>query len=391
LASASRERLRDHLDRLRQTHRYRQRRTVEARQGVLYQVAGRELVNFCSNDYLGLAQDPALLTAAAESLHRFGLGSGAAHLISGHSREHADLEAELADFLGCQRALLFSTGYMANLGAISALLGRHDQLFEDRLNHASLVDAAQLARVRCRRYPHLDWRALERSLQQAPSAVRLVATDSVFSMDGDRAPLTELADLCERHQAYLLADEAHALGVIGPDGRGALAEAGLRPTGGTLMMGTLGKALGTFGAFLTGDAELIETLLQRARPFIYTTASPPALAAATRVALRLIREQAWRRDRLAELVARFRRSAADLGLSLLPSDTPIQPLLLGSEARALSWSERLWQAGLWVGAIRPPTVPEGSARLRVTFSATHTDEQLEQLLRALAELVADEA
>jgi 8-amino-7-oxononanoate synthase len=344
------------------------------------------MLSFCSNDYLGLASHPQVVKALQEGAQRYGAGSGAAHLISGHSRAHHALEEELAEFSGRPRALLFSTGYMANLGVVSALLERHDTLFEDRLNHASLIDAGLLARARLKRYRHGDMQGLAQQLDGVTEGQRLIATDGVFSMDGDIAPLPELAELARKHHAWLLVDDAHGLGVLGDAGRGSLAHFGLEQTAAPILMGTLGKALGTFGAFVAGSEELIETLIQQARSYVYTTASPPALAEATRVSLRIAREESWRRERLRELVGRFRQVVNQLGLPLMASQTPIQPILAGSVERANAWSRQLRTYGILATAIRPPTVPEGSARLRITFSALHTDQQLERLLDALSKL-----
>ncbi|BAN68222.1 8-amino-7-oxononanoate synthase [endosymbiont of unidentified scaly snail isolate Monju] len=361
---------------------YRRRRVIEGAQGPRLHVHGRELLAFCSNDYLGLAGDPRLAEALARGAREMGTGSGAAHLVSGHHRAHHALEEELAAFVGAERALLFSTGYMANLGVIPALLGRGDTVIEDRLNHASLIDGARLSGARLRRWPHGDLAGLQRQLGHASGRV-LVAVDAVFSMDGDRAPLGELARLVAQHEAALMIDDAHGFGVLGPLGRGSLAAAGLGFDAVPLYMATLGKALGVAGAFVAGSELLVETLIQRARPYVYTTAMPPALAEATRAALRIAAEEDWRRERLRALTERFRREAAGLGLCLADSDTPIQPLLLGDAATALRWSEALAMRGILVPAIRPPTVPEGSARLRITFSAAHEEADLDHLLEAL--------
>jgi 8-amino-7-oxononanoate synthase len=372
------------LERLRAAHLYRARRVVEGPQGPRIRVDGRELLSFCSNDYLGLANHPEIAAAFKRGADDYGVGSGAAHLVTGHSAAHHALEEELADFLGRPRALLFSTGYMANLGVLSALAGRGDQVFEDRLNHASLLDGAVLSRARLRRYPHADPQALTR--MAGNRAVRLIVTDGVFSMDGDLAPLPELAAAARRAGADLLVDDAHAIGVLGSEGRGSLDHLGLDAEQVPILIGTLGKALGTFGAFVVGSGQMIETLIQRARSWIYTTAPPPAVAEASRASLSLVRRDDWRRVRLSELVGRFRSAAAELGLPLMDSFTPIQPVVAGSAERALAWSRTLEERGILVSAIRPPTVPEGSARLRVTFSAAHSDLDVERLLDALSEL-----
>ena len=361
---------------------YRRRHVVEGSQAVHLKVDGRELLSFCSNDYLGLAADPRLAEALCAATARYGVGSGAAHLISGHTRAHHMLEEELADWLGCERALLFSTGYMANLGVPGALLRRGDVILQDRLNHASLIDGAQLSAATLRRYAHADMAALERLLGGHTGNV-LIATDGVFSMDGDVAPLRRLAALARAYDAPLMVDDAHGFGVLGPHGRGSAEAAGLGPGEVAVYMATLGKALGTAGAFVAGCADLIETLIQSARSYIYTTAMPAALAEASRASLRIVREESWRRERLRELVNRFRLGAESLGLCLMDSATPIQPILLGDARTALAWSEALLEQGILVTAIRPPTVPEGSARLRITLSATHQEADLERLLEAL--------
>lgn len=364
---------------------YRRRLVTETPQSVWVQVGSERLLSFCSNDYLGLANHPQVVAALQAGAAEHGVGAGASHLITGHSRAHHALEVELADFVGSERALLFSTGYMANLGVVAALARRHSAIFEDRLNHASLIDAARLADARIRRYPHADVAGLERLLAGTGSDA-LIATDAVFSMDGDLAPLPALAALSERHGAWLLADDAHGIGVMGATGRGSFEHFGIAPKGRAILMGTLGKALGTFGAFVAGDAYLIEFLIQRARTYIYTTALPPAIAAATRASLRLVREESWRRTHLAALVARFRDGAGRLGLALVPSTTPIQPLILGDTARAVAAAARLRASGILVPAIRPPTVPRGAARLRITFSAGHDDAHVDRLLDALSSL-----
>ncbi len=368
----------------------RVRRTVEHRAagGVRVRVDGTGLLAFCSNDYLGLADHPRVVEAFVAAAHEWGVGSGASHLVSGHCREHHALEEELAAFVRRPRALLFSTGYMANLAVVTALLGRGDRVFEDRLNHASLLDAGLASGARFSRYPHADVGALAARLVRPGTGRAMVVTDGVFSMDGDVAPLRELAAACRAHGASLFVDDAHGLGVLGAMGRGSLEAAGLDAVDVPILMGTLGKAFGTFGAFVAGSHELIETLLQTARTYIYTTALPPAVAAATRASLRAMQDEPWRRERVLQHAARFRREAATLGLRLLESGTPIQPVVLGSEAAAVAASDALRARGLWVPAIRPPTVPAGSARLRITFSAAHADADVDLLVEALARLPA---
>ena len=351
-------------------------------------VDGRRCLAFCSNDYLGLARDRRVAAALADGAITWGAGSGAAHLVTGHTTEHQALEEQLAEFSGMPRALLFSTGYMANLGLVCALAGRGDLVVEDRLNHASLIDASRLSGARVRRYAHADPAAAARRLAEATAGRRFIVTDGVFSMDGDAAPLDALAGIARTAGAGLLVDDAHGLGVVGPQGRGSLAAADLEPGAVAALVGTLGKAFGTFGAFVAGPDALVETLIQRARTYIYTTAPPPAVAAATRVALRIACDEDWRRERLAALVARFRRGAGTLGLRLTPSTTPIQPVIAGDAHTVLAAAETLYQGGLWVTPIRPPTVPAGSARLRITFSAVHRDADVDRLLAALAGIAA---
>lgn len=361
---------------------YRSPRVMSRRGGARVALDGRVCTAFCSNDYLGLADHPAIAAAAARSAER-GVGSSAAHLITGHGPEHAALEEALADFVGRSRALLFSTGYMANMGVINALCGPGDMVFEDRLNHASLLDGGWLCRGEMVRYPHNDLVALEAAMAQQTGR-RLVATDGVFSMDGDVAPLAELAAVCARRGGHLMVDDAHGLGVLGPGGAGSVRAAGLDERQVPVYMGTLGKALGTFGAFVAGSEPLIEFLIQRARTYIYTTAPPPPLAAAARAALRLAREEEWRRERLARLIARFRSGAGELGLPLMDSDTPIQPVIVGDADRAMALSRDLLDEGFVVTAIRPPTVPAGTSRLRITLSAAHSEEDIDGLLDAMA-------
>ncbi len=380
--------------------------TPEARAAALQGIDERDLrrrrtpaedgrVNFCSNDYLGLARDPAVAAAMAEAAQRYGSGSGASHLVSGHGAEHEALERELAEFTGRARAVVFSTGYMANLGVLAALADKRDLLLADGLNHASLIDAARLVRSpRNLWYPHADAAAARALLDvHAPAAAAegggaFIVTDGVFSMDGDLAPLPALAAAARAHDAWLVVDDAHGIGVVGADGGGCCEHFGLDAQAVPVLIGTFGKALGSFGAFVAGDEDVIELLIQRARSYIYTTALPPAVAAATRRALRIVREEAWRREALQARIEQFREGAARRGLAVMPSTTPIQPLVLGGERAALAASGRLAEAGYRVTAIRPPTVPAGTARLRITLSAAHTPQQVEGLLVALEAAVA---
>ncbi|HWJ06122.1 MAG TPA: 8-amino-7-oxononanoate synthase [Steroidobacteraceae bacterium] len=369
--------------------RARRRRTVESRGrgGVRVRVDGRECLAFCSNDYLGLADHPRVVEAFCAAAQRWGVGSGASHLVSGHDAEHHALEQELAQFVGRPRALLFSTGYMANLALGTVLAGRGDAVYEDRLNHASLLDAGLASGARFARYGHADVAALRAKLARRDAGKRaLVLTDGVFSMDGDVAPLRELAAACTAAGATLAVDDAHGFGVLGATGAGAVEAAGLGLDEVPVLMCTLGKAVGTFGAFVAGSEALVESLLQRGRTYVYTTALPPAVAAATRVAVRLLHDESWRRDAVLERVRQFRAGAAALGLQLLPSSTPVQPIMVGAEATAVALSEALFAAGCWVPAIRPPTVPAGSSRLRVSLSAAHTADDVARLLETLANL-----
>ena len=369
--------------------RARRRRTVEASTagGVRMRVDGRDCLAFCSNDYLGLGSHPRIVQAFKDAADRWGVGSGASHLVSGHCAEHEALEEELAAFVDRPRAVVFSTGYMANLAVAATLAGSGDTVFEDRLNHASLLDAGLSSGARFVRFRHGDAGALRSKLAKSPpDGGRLVMTDGVFSMDGDVAPLAELATACREAGAELVVDDAHGFGLLGPHGSGSVAEAGLGLDDVPVLMCTLGKAVGTFGAFVAGSTALVEGLVQRARTYLYTTASPPAIAAATREALRVMRDEAWRREAVQAHVRTFRTGAASLGLALLPSRTPIQPLVLGDEASAVAASAALLEAGFLVPAIRPPTVPAGTSRLRFTFSAAHDEDDVARLLDALAHL-----
>ena len=363
----------------------RVRRVLDGPQGARVTVDGRDYVSFSSNDYLGLASHPDLAAAAQAAAARFGVGAGAAHLLTGHHRLHHDLETELAAFVGLPAALLFSTGYMASLGVIPALLDRHGEVFEDRLNHASLVDAAVLSRGTLTRYPHLDLAWLDRKLGESTASTKLIATDTVFSMDGDLAPLAELMALADKHDAWLYLDDAHGFGVLGENGQGALA--GVPAASSRLIyLATLGKAAGVAGAFVAGATELVEWLVNRARSYVFTTAQPPLLAAAVSASLKRIAGEPWRRARLGQLIARFRAGAAALPWPLMASATPIQPLLVGTNAAALELASGLRERGMLVPAIRPPTVPQGQARLRVSLSAAHGPADVDALLAALREL-----
>jgi 8-amino-7-oxononanoate synthase len=367
---------------------YRQRRIIDSPQGVETRIDGKLLLSFCSNDYLGLANHPEIRQAFVDAVAEYGVGSGAAHLINGHSRLHERCEQRLAEFTGRERALLFSTGYMANIAIASALLGRNDLIYQDKLNHASLIDSAKLSAAKLIRYRHNDLRQLEELLSAGRrDHRRLIMTDAVFSMDGDCADVDTLSRITAEHDAWAMVDDAHGFGVLGERGAGLLEQLGLNQQQVPILMATLGKAVGTAGAFVAGSEVLIETLIQRARPYIFTTASPPAIAAATLKSIDLIERETWRREKLNESIAYFRSQAAALDVELMPSNTAIQPLVIGDNHRALQLSEALFEQGLHVTAIRPPTVPVGSARLRVTLSAAHEREHIDRLIGKLKSLL----
>ncbi|MNO91296.1 8-amino-7-oxononanoate synthase [compost metagenome] len=347
-------------------------------------VDGQKLLAFCSNDYLGLANHPEVIAAWQAGAERWGVGGGASHLVIGHSTPHHQVEEAIAELTGRPRALLFSTGYMANLGAITALVGQGDTVLQDRLNHASLLDGGLLSGARFSRYLHNDPASLASRLDKAVGNT-LVVTDGVFSMDGDVADLPALAEVARARGAWLMVDDAHGLGTLGAQGGGVVEHFGLGVEDVPVLIGTLGKACGTAGAFVAGSEELIEALVQFARPYIYTTSQPPALACATLKSLELLRRETWRREHLAALIRQFRQGAQQIGLELMDSPTPIQPIMIGDSAQALRLSQMLRERGLLVTAIRPPTVPAGSARLRVTLSAAHSEAQVQLLLNALAE------
>ncbi|MFC1588673.1 8-amino-7-oxononanoate synthase [Pseudomonadota bacterium] len=377
--------LQKELDERKAQHLYRSRRISESAQQPEMVIDGQSVINFCSNDYLGLANHDEVKNAFIEGVKKYGAGSGAAHLVNGHSTAHHKLEQELAEFTGYPRALLFSTGYMANLGLAQALVGKGDTVLEDRLNHASLIDGGLLSGARFQRYAHNDVKQLEGKLNDAKGET-LVLTDGVFSMDGDIANIPALANSCKQHDAWLMVDDAHGFGVLGEHGKGSLEHFQLSQNDVPIYMATLGKALGTSGAFIAGSEALIETLIQKARPYIYTTATPPAVAEATRASLQLIKTKPELREQLNNNIQYFRINAAQAGIELTESQTAIQPIILGEEERAVAVSEQLLEKGLLVTAIRPPTVPKGTARLRITLSAAHTQQQIDQLIGALGTL-----
>jgi 8-amino-7-oxononanoate synthase len=379
--------LRSRLNERRAAHLYRQRPLLESPQGVRVVVDGKPLLAFCNNDYLGLANHPAVIEAFNEGAQRWGVGGGASHLVVGHSQPHHELEEALAAFTGRPRALLMSSGYMANLGAVTALAGQGDTVLEDRLNHASLLDAGLLSGARFSRYLHNDVSSLKGRLDKAQGNT-LIVTDGVFSMDGDLADLPGVCAAAAEKGAWVMVDDAHGFGCLGRNGGGIVEQFGLSLDQIPVLIGTLGKAFGTSGAFIAGSEELIETLIQFARPYIYTTSQPPAVACATLRSLQLLQGEHWRRERLAQLIAQFRKGVTDIGLELMNSPTPIQPILVGSSERALMLSAALREQGILVTAIRPPTVPRGTARLRVTLCATHSEDDVNQLLDALKSAVA---
>ena len=371
------------LDERRQQHLYRQRSNLNSRCAATVMVDGKSQHNFCSNDYLGLAGHPDIAKALQQGADEYGTGSGASHLISGHSQAHEQLEQELAEFTGRPRALLFSTGYMANMGVISALLGRRDLVLQDRLNHASLLDGGLLSRADLQRYKHANTEDLAARLSASNAERKLVVTDGVFSMDGDLPPLETMAAVTNQHQGWLMVDDAHGFGVLGKNGGGLIEALDLSIDQVPILVGTLGKAFGTFGAFVAGSEALIETLIQFSRSYIYTTALPPAVAVASSASLKILQAESWRREKLVSLVSRFRLGAEQIGLDLMDSQTPIQPVQINNDQRVMEINQQLRAKGFMVGAIRPPTVPKGSGRLRICLSATHTEQQIDQLLEAL--------
>ena len=374
------------LNQRREQNLYRVTRLAQSPQGPVMQIDGAEYLTFCSNDYLGLANHPALISAFQQAANEFGVGSGAAHLVNGHSVYHQKLEEKLAEFTGRESAILFSTGYMANLGVITALLNKQDAVFEDKWNHASLLDAGLLSGARFQRYLHNDIENLNTRLQRTDARRKLIVTDGVFSMDGDAADLSALSNTAKQNDAWLMVDDAHGLGVLGKHGAGICEAQNQSQQDVQILMGTLGKGMGTAGAFVAGSKEVIEYLTNFARPYIYTTAMPASIAAATLASIDIVKNEPQRREYLQTLIKQFKTGANQLGLNLMASDTAIQPILIGDAQQALNMSEKLKQQGIMVTAIRSPTVPVGSARLRVTLSAAHTSQQVDQLLGALAKL-----
>ena len=361
----------------------RELQVLDSPQGVRVKRDGHELINFSSNDYLGLANSNELKQAAAAAIDQWGVGAAASHLVCGHQQPHQCLEEEVAEFVGAEKAIVFSSGYMTNLAIPNALLTRQDLFLQDKLNHASLIDAGLLCRASAKRFRHLDINHAASLIERTEAANVLLATDGVFSMDGEIADVVSLSQICHGENHLLLVDDAHGFGVLGDRGAGTLERAGLVVGGQVLMVGTLSKAIGGFGAFAAGDRSLIDHLIQHARSYIYTTALPPAIVEANRASLRLIKTESWRREKLAENVSLFRSLAAVKQIELLPSPTAIQSVMFSSATRAVQASRDLEDAGFLVVAIRPPTVPEGSSRLRITLSAEHQESNIRALVDAL--------
>ncbi len=375
--------LKNELERLKQQDLYRSRRVIESPQGVKITIDGRRVLNFCSNDYLGLANHPQVISTFQQAANKYGVGSGSAHLICGHSLAHHQLEEEIAAFTGRERALLFSTGYMANIGVISALIQQGDEILEDKLNHASLLEGGLLSGATFKRYLHVNTESLQKKINHSKAAKRIIVTDGVFSMDGDFAPLTKLAKIAKQHKSALMVDDAHGFGVLGQKGGGLVEQLALTQTDVPILMGTFGKAFGTAGAFIAGSEDLIETLIQKSRAYVYTTAMPAAIASATSMSLKLLINENWRREKLQALISQFKQGAKQLGLNLMDSTSAIQPILIGDPQKAMALSQHLLELGILVTAIRPPTVAKGQARLRVTFSANHQENDVNSLLSIL--------
>jgi len=375
--------LEQELASLQQQGLYRSRRIIHSPQDVKISINGRHILNFCSNDYLGLANHPQVIAAFQQAANQYGVGSGSAHLICGHSAAHHALEDEISAFTKRDCALLFSTGYMANMGVLSALLGRGDAIFEDRLNHASLLDGGLLSGAKFTRYLHVNTTSLKQKLKRSKARKKIIVTDGIFSMDGDVAPVVELATISQENSAPLMIDDAHGLGVLGQTGGGVVEQFSLTQAEVPILMGTFGKAFGTAGAFVAGSTELIEILIQKARPYVYTTAMPAAIAVATSTSLKLLTKELWRREKLQTLILQFKQGVKQLGLTVMASNSAIQPIWIGDPQKAVAISQRLLDLGVLVTAIRPPTVPKGQARLRVTFSANHQEKDVLFLLTVL--------
>lgn len=381
------KKLQQELDNRNQQGLYRSRKLLQSPQGREIRLNGQRVLNFCSNDYLGLANHEQVKKAFISGAKKFGVGSGSAHLVNGHTQAHHALEEELADFCGFPRALLFSTGYMANLGIAQSLCSKNDLLIEDKLNHASLLDAANISGAKLHRYLHCDYKSLDNKLGRCDKGEKLISTDAVFSMDGDEADIQTMMTISKSQDAWLMLDDAHGFGVLGKNGSGSLTHQQVTADDTHIYMATLGKAMGTAGAFVAGSEELIEYLIQTSRCYIYTTAMPAAIAEATRTSLRLLVEENWRQQALIKNISYFKSMAELADLNLLPSDTAIQPVVIGDATRAMDISMQLLGKGLHVAAIRPPTVPKNTARLRITLRADHTEQDIEQLITAIKQLV----
>ena len=382
------KKLKTRLQNLQQQQLYRSRRLVETPQGVTLNIKGKELINFCSNDYLGLANHPDVRQAFKKAVDDYGVGSGASQLVTGHQKPHHALEEELADFLGRDRVLVFSTGYMANLGVLSALSERKDEIIEDKLNHASLIDAALLSRAELTRFTHKDYLSLDIRLAQSKAKTKFVVSDGVFSMDGDKADLITLINVTQKNNAVLMIDDAHGIGVLGKKGCGIIEELDVSQSDLPILVGTFGKAFGTFGAFVAGSEALIENLINFSRSYIYTTAMPAAVAEATRMSLKMIKQSEGLREKLQQRITQFRKGCDELDIPIAVAaeygqHSAIQPLIVGAADKAVKLSQALQREGILISAIRPPTVPQNTSRLRITFSANHTAEHIEHLLSAL--------
>jgi 8-amino-7-oxononanoate synthase len=375
--------LQNNLAQQKEQQRYRQRKIVQSAQDTHVQIAGKQYLNFCSNDYLGLANHPRLIERQKKALDSYGCGSGASHLVCGHSQAHHQLEEELADFIGVESTLLFSSGYMANMGIMNTFLSRHDGIFEDRLNHASLIDAGLSAKAKMKRYVHSDSSNLNQLLEKSNTKHKLIVSDAVFSMDGDIAPITELVEIAEKNSAWLMLDDAHGFGVLGKSGKGSIEHAQLNTNQIDIYMATLGKSMGVSGAFVAGSHELIETLIQFSRSYTYTTAMPAVLAETLRESLLLLQDESWRRKKLNDLIQYFKKCTNQIDIQLMPSETAIQPIMIGDNTRAITLANKLMKQGIYVTAIRPPTVPENTARLRITLSANHSKEDIDKLLECI--------
>lgn len=379
--------LKQDLQQLKQQGLYRSRKILQSPQGREITLNDKQVLNFCSNDYLGLANHPEVIQSFTKAAQQFGVGSGAAHLVNGHTLSHHALEEELADFTGYPRALLFSTGYMANLGAAQSLCSKDDTIIEDKLNHASLLDAANISHAQLKRYLHKDYNSLLKKLSSCKSGEKLVSSDSVFSMDGDEADIKSMTKHCRENSARLMLDDAHGFGVLGDNGQGSLNHQQVQTSDVDIYMATLGKAMGTAGAFIAGSDDLIETLIQKARCYIYTTAMPAAVAEATRTSLQLLSKENWRQQALNYNIQYFKKLLEQTDLNLLVSNTAIQPIIIGDSKTATDISQKMFELGFHIAAIRPPTVPKNTSRLRITLRADHSEQDIKQLVEALFTLM----